>query len=96
MSKYKHKSRKDHVMINHYNFLIDPLQDNYYNLVVEIYKMALFDIITNNQYAGSAKSFIKNNPYGIDTDFNKLIEDMKKSDITLDSRRTIYNENRGL
>lgn len=56
----------------------DPLKDNYNELLAAIYKQAIEDIIyKGGVYEADARVFLKKNPYGLNVDFDGIINKLR-------------------
>lgn len=62
------------------NFITDPLNDCWFNLMVAIYKECIDDLVygANHHDQASAKAFLKENPYGLNIDFDTVIAKKKE------------------
>lgn len=56
----------------------DPLKENYYELLAAIYKQAIEDaLFAMGEDAASAKMFLKQNPFGLQADFDGIIKKLR-------------------
>lgn len=56
----------------------DPLKQNYYDLLVAIYKQAIEDaVFARGADAANAKIFLQKNPYGLNVDFDGIIKKLR-------------------
>lgn len=61
------------------NNINDPLKENYYAFVAAIYKQAVDDAIEQCcTDAANARRFLKNNPYGLNVDFDSIITKLQE------------------
>lgn len=62
------------------DFIADPLSDCWRNFMVAIYARCIDDLTegTSQHDQATAKAFLKLNPYGLDCDFDYIIEKKKE------------------
>ena len=71
---------KRHATTGTGDFIADPLSDCWQNFMVAIYARCIDDLVegASQHDQVTAKAFLKLNPYGLDCDFDYIIEKKKE------------------
>lgn len=71
---------KRHATTGTGDFIADPFADSWRSLMVAIYARCIDDLVegASQHDQATAKAFLKLNPYGLDCDFDYIIEKKKE------------------